>query len=900
MPKILLPAAWELTQKELERQLFILKVPLQWQQVAKFLAQQRAKLQGKGYRSVPVYSLDPLIAASFPQVIQTVRYSWQKPGIPWLFATEPADLSDLPLFVKDWLIEEFSLAISEDELESSLNQLNDEDWHWEEPENYYFLNLPETADQNILYYAIPDCMAEEFLKKPTVCFGCDNQYELTFYRVVRLKGSELMSWPPCPVSVTNKNKKQETELAYISFAISFQLQTVPGRKQPIIYPQLSVRRWITRPLISQENNEEKIFVPYPGVNVYVGDRYRWLDGKQQPFCFMPIQMKRHGQELKWPKPIDRLLELNDTQLPKPKTFALEPQQRWTNVTDIEDNLQAAIAYTSKLGKHPGNFGVSPLDLASLDRAIQEKLPVRRVGEGIQVSPFVDKSFWPPGKSKKKGDKTSKAPNDRSIVMSRPEIAAPAAFRDKENPIHTILILWETETCRDALLEELCQRLDLSPTEEKNLYSGTHGSLYIQTKYVDDLGERLDIDSSVPKKNRQKRRAKLLQERSDRIALSLPKYTGISGALIEIKPKPKIPEADPKLAWRIGAIKAGYVNQHIHRLTYINKSGEEKFTKDAAERVQRAVGDLLRQFGILPAPLITEKIDKIDPHIWLTCFYVLRRTRKTTASGVPNTVALMVRVNPILGTVQFTTPSLFRDKGWVSSCEVFPHLLSQKWDVSGEEKPDWDKKKEQNLLNKFIANCLRDCLNTPIDGEQLPKVLFMVEAQNARLMLPWLQNPKLPANSLPHELKQHIDRQESDRLWIVRVRCHNNGEVPFGLVQDESSPGNRKIGLFRWEGVGDSSDFKLYLSKRKLLTTEQDVLRKAQSRLDDGSASAGNTPLLEIAVVHSPGIDPDKLAYLAHHLRDRWPYFPDQVTLPFPFTLAIKAKEYAVSAKGWKL
>jgi hypothetical protein len=102
----------------LEYNLFSLIVPTAWQQVAKSLAQKRVKLLGKGYPSVPVYSLDRIIAASFPQIIQTVRYGWQHPGATWLFATEKAELSNLSEFIKDWLREEFSTSLGEAEVDS--------------------------------------------------------------------------------------------------------------------------------------------------------------------------------------------------------------------------------------------------------------------------------------------------------------------------------------------------------------------------------------------------------------------------------------------------------------------------------------------------------------------------------------------------------------------------------------------------------------------------------------------------------------------------------------------------------------------------------------------------------------------------------------------------------------
>jgi len=918
----ILPGAWELTQ-DVQYELFSLQVPTAWQQVAKSLAQKRVKLQGKGYPSVPVYSLDPIIATSFPRIIQTLRHGWQRPGVPWLLATEHANLSDLPCFIKDWLREEFSKCLGDDEVESSLAQLDDNGWNWEEePTTYSLLRQPESRyDIDVRFQGLPDYFAGEFLKNPTVYFYGDVQYQLTFYRVVSLnQGAELMSWPPHRVpliKVINKEKKQ-VGTAHISFVIRFKLQTVPWRNDPIIYHQLSVRRWITEPL-------ERL--PYRGATAFIGDNRRWLDGARHPFCLMPLPMKRPGGESRWPRAISELLLINDSPLPDPNTLASDPAYNWSVIGEDPSGIQAAIAYDSRhRGEQPCLPGVSPRDFSSLDQAIQERLPVKRVGEAIKVSGKV-LPFWERGKSKKRGDNSPKAPNDLSTPMLRPKIAAPAVFRSPENPLHSILILWETKECRDALIAELCELFSLSPKGktkiyetlfegqgEETIYKGELGSLCIKTQHVQDLTQLFDVDNpSVQGNNRQQRRINLLDERIHQIALSLPKPEGLSGALIEIKPKPFIPESDPKLALRIGAMQAGYVNQHIHALTGHKKTGEEYVIKSAPNRVKRAVSDLLRQFGILPAPLIKPEIDGIDPNVWLTCFRVLRRTRRTTVSNTASTVALMVRVNPVKGIVEITTPSLFKEKvsvketPWVSYPVGLSYLVSEKWDPDsdgGESTEDTeneqsfsDRKREQQLLNKFVADCLRDCLSTPIDKEKPPRVLLMAEARNARKMLTWLQNPKdkLPANDLPDELKRHMTESERSRLWVVRLRVADNGEVPVGIIK--GSPGSRTSGLFHWQDVCDE-ETALYLSIRKLLTTEQgtNTLQQKQSRLDNGSRQAGNPRLLEIAIIHHQGIDRNKLACLVHNLRDRWPYFADDVSLPFPFPFATLAKEYAVSAK----
>lgn len=908
----ILPGAWELTQ-DLKYNLFSLIVPTAWQQVAKSLAQKRATLLGKRYSSVPVYSLDRIIAASCPNIIQTVRYGWQHPGVTWLFATEKADLSDLSELIKDWLREEFSTSLGEPEVESSLENLDNQAWQWEKSKTYSLLRPPEHQYDEIRFQALPDYLAVKFLENPQVCFGENDRYQLTFYRVVSLnQGAELMSWPPHQVSLIEKN--EEVGTADISFVIRFKLQTVPWRRQPIIYHQLSIRRWIV---------ELRERLPYRGATAFIGDNHRWLDGVRQPFSFMPLTVKkRSGGELLWPKAISGLLLSNDSRLPDPKELVRQPKYNWSAFGQEPEGIQIAIAYdTRHSGGVPCLPGVSPRDLASIDGAIQNKIeqsnfPIKRVGEATRISgTYVP--FWEKGEPKNRGDKSPKNPNNLSTPMLRPKIAAPAVFRSAENPLHTILILWETKECRDALIAEICKLLSLSQKGdtqiyklevqgEKNIYESPLGSLQIQTQHVEDLTQRLDLDSSSFKTNdRQKQRVNLIEERVIQIVSSLPKAEGISGALIEIKPKKSFfpRESDPKLALRIGAMQAGYVNQHIHGVTAHNKKGEKYKIRNFPNRVQKAVSDLLRQFGILPAPIIDLEKDGIDPNLWLTCFQVLRRTRKTTASNTPATVALMVRVNPVAGIVQVTLPSLFPK--WVSYPVGLGYLIGEKWDSdsyvdeitgdSDEQQQSSDKKREQQFLNKFVADCLIDCLNTEIEKDKLPRLLFLAEAQNARKILTWLQNPKLPANDLPHELKQHImTESERNRLWVVRLRVVVSGEVPVCIIK--GFPGSRTSGLFCWDGVCDRPENALYLSMRKNLTTEQDLLRRLESRLDNGSRQAGNPKPLEIAVVHSPGIEGSKLACFVHNLRDRWPYFADEVSLPFPFPFATLAKEYAVSAK----
>jgi pPIWI_RE module N-terminal domain/RNaseH domain of pPIWI_RE/MID domain of pPIWI_RE len=902
MFKTILPGAWELT-ADFQLDLFTISVPTQWQQVAQFLAQQRVKTGKSKYPSIPVFSLEKILFGCFPGIIKFIPTAWKESGTDWLVAIEKIDLTYLPDFIKDWLMEEFSSSLGDSTVMSCLERLDNNAWHWNDrPFKFDSHHQPEKYP-DFRYSVIPHYLTIKFLEQPIVIWDGNIERELTFYPVFHSSQSELMSWPPYQVESIDRNEKVTT--AYISLVINFKLQTVPWRTKPLVYQQLSTRIWMTESLTPPRGRK---------MSILIGDRRRWLDGSYQPFSFNYLQLQSVGEGLKYPKPIENLFLTNDCQLPDPNALISQPNYHWSRFGAEPMELQIGVAYNSQYhGEAAWGKGVSPLDLASLDRAIQARLPLQRVGRGIRV-PGKIPTFWPPAPVKSKTDSTPKDANDAKILMLRPNTAAPAVFSKDSYSIDSILIAWETAQCRDALIDRICQLLSLSATGEskiesaiesqweRRLYTGELGSVWILTQHIGDLTQRLDLKfDSVKGKSFQQRRVNALTERIDRIKSHLPPTQGLSGALVEIKPKDDFSprESDPKLAWRIGGIRAGYLNQHIHAVTGTKKNKETYTKQDAQHRVERAVADLLRQFGVLPTPLISEtELGAIGQNLWLTCCWVLRRTRKTTANNQANTVVLFLRVNPIVGTVEMTTSSLFSQHGWVSYAIGMIYLVNEHWDVDAYEGEDggdsqgiWDRKhQEEALLNKFLTDCLRDCLSSSILAENPPYVLFMTEAQNARKLFPWLQNPNLPNHQLPPAL--NLTTAEADRLWMVRLRTHQQAEVPLTIV--DNSPGSQTNGIFRWEDVCDANNY-LYLSMRKLLTTEQNLLRKPESRFDAPNPSP-NPKALEIALIHHPSIDRDNLAKFIHTLRERSPYFADFNALPFPFTLAINTKEYAVSAK----
>lgn len=889
-------SAWSL-QKDITQEIYPLSPPLEYVRVAEDLTREGTN---RRFRSIPIRSLNSLMLASFNPIFHAVKGSWQNPGTltertPWVFATERTDnLSRMPILARNWLREEFA-NLDQEIVESHFDRIRDIEWNWQSTSYpLSLLNPRGEEEQRILFQAIPNYLAQKFLTQPEVEFT--NGKKLNFYPVVNLNCAELMSYPTETKDSTSQRPK------WISLVISFYLHTLPWRRLPLVYSQVSVRRWLTRPLYDENKN----YVPSEGVTVYVFNRFRWLDGIRQNPTFVPIKMYRGGESPRFHRAISELIANNDY-LPGARDVAASslPENDWCFE---QGEVKTAIAYNQYLSTHFCKPGISPLDAADIDRAIVERLPVNRVGETAQI--FVPKTpFWEPGQAKSRNDPTPKDPNDLSVVMQRPNVATRATF-SSSLPLETLLILWKTEKCRDALIEEIRLVLQLQQKGEVSeyrtatgvigqsaIYSGDFGSLRIKTQHVDNLIDPLLLDNTSNKSLQQKRK-EALENRSSLFHSALPEPEGQSAMLIEIL-RPENYQStftDPYLATRIGPMELGYVNQRIHSLDGV----KQKDIKQDQSRVKSAVSGLLQQCGILPSPLINSD-DGIPQTTWLVCCYILRRTRRTTASGTPNTAVLMVRVNPAAGEVEFTTTTLKqRNRGWVSSWDAYQSLLSEKWEPDSyiaafpEYMTSPEAIEEQNLINHFVANALQDCLNTAIGNEKKPHVLFMAEAQNARTMLKWLQNPILPSGALPPALRRYFLRQaDQKRLSIVRLRSYRNREVPMWVWKKK--PGGRTNGVFLWENACDNSNQVIYLSLRELLNTEQGVLKVTESRLNSGQKLAGNPNLLEIAIVHSI-FNHGVLAGFLHRLRKRWAYFSGNTSLPFPFPFAVKSTEYCVSAR----
>lgn len=912
----ILPMAWSLTEDH-AYELYPLYVPADCRRVLQNLAAIRAQSSKRRYDSVPVRSLDVAVAAALPETLQTQRHGWQREDVPYLLSVERADLSLLPLMIQDWVRAEFK-NLPDNVVTEATQVIARQRWEWADPLRISLLRAPAGLRmRDPRFQAIADFLAGEFLRAggKVVFETARGERELTFYRVARIgDGAELMSWPPEEIPYFKKDRETDEDVEAgtgpACFVIRFTTQTVPWRSEPVTYVQLSERRWLDKPV----SNGRTHFIPKGGISAYVGTRWRLLDAAARPFSFIRLPLRANEQAVFWPRTLDGIL--GDEGLPQPLKVALSPSS-FLPLGHLIPPEEVGLAYDSRLKWHPLHAGATPLDHASLHRAVTSMLPVRQAGTARRLTLRMPEQYWerralPPEKQ------TARKKNEASVPMLRDHIVAPAAFGPSHPPIGTLAVFYDQEDTRIAMVEEVCKQLALAPEPlpgTPDLHAGPYGRIRIVQHHVSDLGRPLDVgDFSVPAKDRHERRVKELEARIPAIAAGVPRPPrhGVAGALVEIGFKTRVREQDPKVAWRLGLAQAGYVNQHLHPVSFdviesdLQQSPElrevQKATESAKERVQRAVSDLLRQLGVFPGPVLRQEVDQVDPHMWLLGFWVLRRTRSVTADGKALQHIIMVRTDAITGNTEMTTPALMTERGaWFPYTEGLKHLTRQKWDPEATS-PDGEAatREEEQLLNQFVTDCLRDCLHTSVGDVEKPRVLLMAEARNARLKLKWLQNPSLPLGTLPTPLAAALHGEEADRVWIARLRLAEGGEVP-DYVMDRSGDevaGGTTSGIFEWTGICDQPDQALYLSLGRAPVTAKHLAKKDQSRLDDGQRNTFIARALEIAPVYYPGATPEQVGKVIHILRHRWPYTDGPTMLPVPFHHARQASQYAISARDW--
>lgn len=898
--QIVNPGAWVLT-GDLKLRWNPLYVPARWQQAVKALVEAQ---KWSGYRRAPVRSLVPAVLAVAPPGVQALTNAWDGRDTPWLNAPAQFETALVTMVVRGWIREHFQEALGV-LVDDTLERLDDRDWQWSDPVETDLSRAPlNPLDTAIRYQLLPHVAAERFLQSSTVVFGgreSDPEVPATFYRVITDKGAELMSWPPIPISgddYDRKTRKSHREaLGLASFVLRFVAQTVPGRSEPLLYHSLSLRRFGEMPFFVDGQPRPSL---YDGVTALVGTPHRLFGGDPQPFTFVPMQLKSRRGEVFWPRALEPLLSEN-RRVPEPRAVSLQPMWKWGPAGQA---VQVAIQYSTRQGTHGINTGgISPYDAALIDTVLAERsdLGFKRVGVLTREAERLKKYHaidWAPQVPRVDAAKKKRVLNSletRRTPMVRAAVATPAVFNPAYGPLHRILILYRNPRTADLLIGELQRSLHLVPSGSPGIYRNKFGQVEILPQYIeDDLWGALQGVGGRGKE-RQRQRIQAVEDLSDRIAHSVPLATGHGryGALVEIPRQPRIVEADPKLAWRIGLARAGYVNQHLHDLvvTISNKDGGEPRISEAQDRTVHAVADLWRQLGVVRTPFLESRRD-VTSLPWLVAVWSVRRTQKTTTGQVLQGL-VCARTNPCSGVTEVTTPALLQQGRWVGYHEMAPIFVREKWDQTDQEDAS-PSRTELNGYTQFVFGALRNCLQTPLNTGQLPRVLMMGEAHNVRHKLPWLNNKAITEGRLQTEFLRLFSAEEQDRILMVRLRTAEDGEVPVIVPPNER--GGNPTGLFQWSHLISERPVPLYMSIGRTPPSFSFFLKMGRSRTAEGRQEHRRSRPLEVAVLHHPQSDHATVAHLVHQLRAAYPYYASDSRLPMPMPFLEKlVKEYAVSS-----
>lgn len=187
----------------------------------------------------------------------------------------------------------------------------------------------------------------------------------SIFRMVRAQrpygdGLELVSWPPQPFGE-----------GYLSLVLSFDVQTLPGRADhPIIYPKLSVRRWVHKPMLTPKIS---VLPSNQSTTVMVRTDIPWLPDlaiDSQALATTGIQSHRNTAGVYMPAWDDNLPDLlkaiGATPLISAEEFAKSP-------TRFNASPEMSCVLNNKIigwfGKSPIGSGLFPGDLMILHEQV---------------------------------------------------------------------------------------------------------------------------------------------------------------------------------------------------------------------------------------------------------------------------------------------------------------------------------------------------------------------------------------------------------------------------------------------------------------------------------------------------------------------------------------------------
>jgi hypothetical protein len=836
---------------------YTLTIPEHWRSALYDLQKMRTR-RNQEYCTIPHRQLSDLLRALLPDLIfvDSNNKAWKSgEASPWLYAQEPTDAEALYLIVRAWAQTEFS-DVPEPMRNTALSDLRATDLCWRKQS--YDLAAWGTAANGTATPGFPDAfrflpnlLAAKF-SKPGVELQIGNE-PLRFRRALLdpgASGIELISWPPRRYITRGKTWPY-------SLVLTLTVQTVPFQPYPLIYCNISKRRW-AGPTMKHKS------LPGGNTSVYLLTEVPWITDIQSYHSFQvaPIRWKRLlGAEQKPGQPTfqvvwaNKLAQLLDRLrpnhlLPDPQIIMDDPLLSMS----IGGSLSTAIVFRNSMEpQHASGTGIPPADRKVLAEQIAQILEP----EVVQAEPL-HRIGIPSGRSIK-----ANANKNRRLMQ--------CCVGEHVK----IEIRYQTNAVRDALTKAVEIYFGLEQGTKFPFHCPDTGlTIHLDVEPLGEIGSRLELLDSGTKKARFHA---AIKQRCVHVAEQIASASMPTGTLIELHSREDFNRGAEKsvrgLIDPYPALRKAFA--HVQRLTqFINTPTEENDTL-LEHRATNSVRDLIRQLGVqdtLPSLPTSEGSSIGYVGVWLVKEYA-----NSSATRVHQKLLVMVRVDSDTGLVMAIAGNMDH---WLPYREML--LKVGRGEVAGVAKD----KEALPFVQKIVSRDLK--------GD----TLLLCHAQNLRATWPWLANAKIAVDRfafLENEALQPISTRPG--LRIIRVRDSDANETPQWYAPYEDGTVTYTKGLFAagervFMGLNDKGSKNQ--RSRYLSVLQEYTNREGTSH---GPAVKEYTPSQSLCEITTAclqaGDEPADWAALTNNLRDAATHYGEATALPLPLHLAKLVKEYVL-------
>jgi len=521
---------------------YSLSLPLDYKQALK-----RAYARKLGRKpeevNLPIADLNRLVRLLLPDVYSISSGAWNTNSNQesvWIRAAQKIDLEYVKAILDEWSI-----------VHGMGNIAVPEDLVWKEKTTYlgdWSVGSNGTAKTNNkdgeVYDLLPALLARR-IEGQEILLG--ESIPVRFYRVPQdpfRKGIELLSWPPLSMPY-GKNG----QVAYYSFRLGITVALVPFDAQPRVYARVGLRRWVSGKFKRPGRQRISLYLraEMPGLKGQSGENAFQVAFARNKREQDPKNNEELINHLYWDykENIPDLLEklgVEDGIIPSPEDVAETP----INFLMGDQPPNIAISYSTRMGSHPVNPGVTPNDRMQL---------LNQLGtlwdDLLTVTPRFKRSI-------------GLANND--LYFANPKKGETPEYHGRwlriaqqfDGQTIRIEIHYRTELSRNQMLSALANLLEIDAQEGNYEKHGV--TLQVAAYETGNLSRELAIT---------KQKQEAVDQRRNEVVSVLGEVSLPTVALVEILDKPNNGKADvpaypsgrdPKQALRAGFADSGRLTQ----------------------------------------------------------------------------------------------------------------------------------------------------------------------------------------------------------------------------------------------------------------------------------------------------------------------------------------------------